>query len=378
MTLRTLERPLFTEYYLTAIGPWDRTSEEAARAVFSDLANAQLAHGIEPFQQKVYGPAEDRTAVLAAREAALASAGLDPSTPCTFTDGRRGEGRGPVAAQVWGIVPRPGSNVHLRTVEGPLGQRGRLLTGPGVRALWLSGVVGVEPDGRLNDWVTAQAERMFCNADACLRQHGFSYRDVARTWIYVRRLLDWYGELNRVRTAFHERHGITGGHPFPASTGIQGASGTEECLMDVLAIQVDAAGGAAVRPLARSARQDQAVSYGSAFSRAMHVSMAGAHTLMVSGTASIGGDGRTLYVGDREGQVMQTLLSIAALVEQLGGGLAQVGFGTIFYRDIATLRAYQQVTRLLGVPDLPLVPVLADVCRDDLLVEIEAVALIPA
>ena len=30
---------------------------------------------------------------------------------------------------------------------------------------------------------------------------GRPYADVVRTWIYVSRLLEWYGELNRVRTA---------------------------------------------------------------------------------------------------------------------------------------------------------------------------------
>jgi hypothetical protein len=48
----------------------------------------------------------------------------------------------------------------------------------------------------------------------------------------------------------------------------------------------------------------------------------------------------------------------------------------VFCKDVAVFEAYQSATRRLRMPKLPGVPVIADVCRDNLLVEIEAVAMI--
>ena len=73
---------------------------------------------------------------------------------------------------------------------------------------------------------------MFTNAGLGLKAHGLTYRNVVRTWIYVARLLEWYDDFNRVRTAHYRLagFGVEGGAAFPASTGIQGHYEDEECL----------------------------------------------------------------------------------------------------------------------------------------------------
>lgn len=146
--------------------------------------------------------------------------------------------------------------------------------------------------------------------------------------------------------------------------------------MDVLAIQVEDDSGVRVGPMVSSARQDPAFDYGSAFSRGMALQIEGKQTLLVSGTASIASDGRTLHVDDGEPQIIETLLNIGALLERQGGSLRDICVGTLFYKDPTILRGYQQLTSILGMPELPLIPVEADVCRPDLLVEIEAVAMV--
>ncbi len=378
MERHELERSTHGECFLTSLAHRELPLQAAARVLFAGLADRLAGRCVLPFQEKVYGSLECQEEVLAIRREMLARAGLDPDDlPVTWVDGRPGQGAPLVGLQLWGVVPSEGTGLEVSTVDAPGGIRGRLLAGPGFRMLHLAGVRGTDEDGRLADGVTAQGERMFLGAEAALARHGFAYTDVARTWIYLRRILDWYGEFNRVRTVFHGQRGITGGaeRPFPASTGIQGTGGPgEECQMDMLALQAEN-GAAAARPMLASGRQQLAFDYGSGFSRGMTLSVGEGRTVLVSGTASIGNDGETLYVGQRDPQVMQTLLSIASLLESEGGSLADVCQGTVFYKDEQTLRSYREVTGLLGVPKLPLVPVLADVCRPDLLVEIEAVAL---
>lgn len=165
--------------------------------------------------------------------------------------------------------------------------------------------------------------RMFANVGDALVAHGMKYPNVVRTWIYVAHLLDWYGDMNRVRTAHYRSKGlgIEGGPAFPASTGIMGRSGAEECLMDVLAVENLLPGRVVATPINRSAKQHSSFNYGSSFSRAMALEIEGRRTIHVSGTASINAAGQITHLGDAEHQCLETLLSIAAILAEQGGGL---------------------------------------------------------
>lgn len=144
--------------------------------------------------------------------------------------------------------------------------------------------------------------------------------------------------------------------------------------MDVLALEVTDPGDVRVEPVRTSDRQNPAFRYGSAFSRGMALVTGGRCTLWVSGTASIGPGGETLHTGHVEAQILETLLSVAALLEEQGAGLRDIVTATLFCKTPAVYAAAERVTRLLDLPHLPAVSVRADVCRSDLLVELEAVA----
>ena len=75
--------------------------------------------------------------------------------------------------------------------------------------------------------------------------------------------------------------------------------------------------------------------------------------------------------------MLETLLALASLLEEQGASLRDVVQATLFCKDRETLAAYERLTRQLGIPPLPAIPVLADVCRPELMVEIEALALVP-
>jgi enamine deaminase RidA (YjgF/YER057c/UK114 family) len=69
-------------------------------------------------------------------------------------------------------------------------------------------------------------------------------------------------------------------------------------------------------------------------------------------------------------------MCIAAILEEQGGGLKNITSATLFCKNREAWEAWERVTRLLGIPALPKVCMIADVCRHDLLVEMEAVAVI--
>jgi enamine deaminase RidA (YjgF/YER057c/UK114 family) len=242
----------------------------------------------------------------------------------------------------------------------------------------LAGVRGVSEDGVLLPGHEQQAQRMFQCVKEGLEAQGMRLTDAVRTWIYVARLLEWYDVLNKVRTALYRPAGFgaAGGPAFPASTGIMGQSDGEECIVDVLAVQSSGPAAACVVPILRSPRQDSSFNYGSAFSRGMAFEIEGRRTVHISGTASINTAGASTYLGDAEHQSVETLLSIAAILEEQGGSLHNITSATLFCKSIEAWEAWQRVSRLLGVPHFPKVCVLADVCRHNLLVEMEAVAVI--
>jgi enamine deaminase RidA (YjgF/YER057c/UK114 family) len=109
----------------------------------------------------------------------------------------------------------------------------------------------------------------------------------------------------------------------------------------------------------------------------MGLSHGGGETVFVSGTASIDPAGRTRHLDQLDAQILETLLDISALLAPLGGGLEDICLATVFFKEARSFEAFKQVTQLLGVPSFPVVPMVADVCRSELLVEIEAIAAVP-
>ena len=377
LDVRATERSSFTEYHITGAVLGCVPVGAAADELFAQVAAAVAERGIQPIQEKLYGLPSVRAEVLKRREAQYRRQELDLSIQVTWIVGTPLLGCDFVGVQLWGIVPRA-SGVGVKTVENPVTGRGRQLTGRGFRMLHLPFVRGLKADGALAGDAPAQADQMFTNAGLALNAHGMQYRNVVRTWIYMARLLEWYGEFNRVRTAHYQPAGlgVSGGVAFPASTGIQGRYADEECLMDVLAFEADGPGGAAAIPINHSPRQDQSFNYGSAFSRGMTFAIEGRRTVHISGTASINPAGESIHVGNAELQSLETMMCIAAILEEQGGSLENITSATLFCKDRGAWEAWTRVSRLLRVPEFPKVCVLADVCRHDLLVEMEVVAVI--
>jgi enamine deaminase RidA (YjgF/YER057c/UK114 family) len=353
---------------------------EGAARLLPALAEVIAEHGISVLSERVYALRSAREEVLELRAKALSTKGLASDAPVTFLQGTPASGEAFGGVQLWGVTPRAGAGQRVELVERDGQVVGREWIGPDFRQLVLTSIHGMR-SGAPPD-APEQARRMFERAGATLAARGYSFREVARTWIYFARLLDWYGDFNAVRNAYYTAAGLSksaaagSGSAFPASTGIQAQSASEECLMDVLAIDLGHAGRLAVRPVAESGRQGQASLYGSAFSRAMVIDWADCKIIHVSGTASIDQRGHSTHPGDAGAQFRDTLASIDALLEPEGAGLSNLCQGTLFAKSAAVAAICRDVARELGSPALPFVEVIADVCRPELLVEIEAVAIV--
>ena len=126
---------------------------------------------------------------------------------------------------------------------------------------------------------------------------------------------------------------------------------------------------------------NEAPRYGSAFSRALRLDIKGVTILLISGTASVDDEGRTVHVGDFGAQTWRTYQNITALLEAEGATWKDVVRTTCYLRDIerdyAEFNAIRtQFFQEQGLNPLPAsTGIQAILCRPDLLIEIEAMAM---
>jgi enamine deaminase RidA (YjgF/YER057c/UK114 family) len=126
---------------------------------------------------------------------------------------------------------------------------------------------------------------------------------------------------------------------------------------------------------------NEAYNYGSAFSRGLRIDLNGLSIVLISGTASIDGAGNTVHVGDFRAQTRRTFSNISGLLESEGATWKDVVRTTCYLRDIE--RDYQAFNEERsafyneqGLDPLPAsTGIQAILCRPDLLIEIEAIAM---
>ena len=119
----------------------------------------------------------------------------------------------------------------------------------------------------------------------------------------------------------------------------------------------------------------------SSFSRGFRIDIRGVTILLISGTASIDENGKTLYEGDFRAQTLRTYKNISTLLASEGATWKDVVRTTCYLRDIERDYAiFNEIrTRFFAEQGLNPVPastgIQAILCRPDLLVEMEAMAI---
>jgi len=216
---------------------------------------------------------------------------------------------------------------------------------------------------------TEQTRSAFETMDAALKLNGFEFTDTVRTWIYLDRLLEWYDDFNAVRTQYFNETGIFD-RMVPASTGIgAGNQYGSAIMMDVFAVKPKddrLTVQEVVSPL-----QNPALDYKSSFSRAVEMVYPTHKNLLISGTASIDPSGETVHLDDPEKQIRLTMEVIKAILESRGMGWDDLFRGIAYFKDMDSLPIYERIAAELQIARFPLAISHADVCRDDLLFEIE-------
>lgn len=118
----------------------------------------------------------------------------------------------------------------------------------------------------------------------------------------------------------------------------------------------------------------------SSFSRGLRLEFGNIVVLLISGTASIDEHGNTVHVGDFRAQLKRTYLNITGLLAAEGATWKDIVRTTCYLRDIDRDYAAfnEERTKFFAEQGLDPLPastgIQAILCRPDLLVEIEAIA----
>jgi 2-iminobutanoate/2-iminopropanoate deaminase len=119
----------------------------------------------------------------------------------------------------------------------------------------------------------------------------------------------------------------------------------------------------------------------SSFSRGLRLQVGNVVILLISGTASVDENGATVHVGDFRAQCRRTYLNITRLLESEGATWKDIVRTTCYLRDIDRDYAEfnEERTEFFRQQELDPLPastgIQAKLCRPDLLVEIEAIAM---
>jgi enamine deaminase RidA (YjgF/YER057c/UK114 family) len=148
---------------------------------------------------------------------------------------------------------------------------------------------------------------------------------------------------------------------------------------------IKAIAGAPVRKRAISAHQvlNEAYDYPrpSSFSRGLRIDLNGLAILLISGTASIDEHGQSVHIGDLRAQTRRTFDNVTGLLESEGATWKDVVRTTCYLRDIERDYAAFNEERTAfyqeqGLDPLPAsTGIQAILCRPELLVEVEAIAM---
>jgi len=247
--------------------------------------------------------------------------------------------------------------------------------------------------------VYEDAIKAFRKMKRALESADYRFDQVIRTWLYLGDIVAIdngslrYDELNRARSDVYAeiefgnnlRSPTSFGQIYPSSTGV----GTSErnLVISCIALQADREDVLVVpleNPMQTPAfRYDDRFRQGTPkFCRAVAIVTPNDVMTMVSGTASIV-NSKTVHVGDVLAQTEQTIDNIEHLISSENFDRCGIPKVSMSLSDLSVARVYvkrpAEYDRIRDIcesrfGDVPTIYAIADICRPELLVEIEGVA----
>jgi hypothetical protein len=232
------------------------------------------------------------------------------------------------------------------------------------------------------------SEKAFSDLKRIFDITGFQINSIVRQWNYLENILGFDGQEQRYQAFNNSRTSIYGnlfdGTGFPAATGIGMNQGG--VIIEFVAIQSAHLKTVAINNPVQIAAHTYSVKVLEGdnctlkttpkFERARYLELFGKKIIFISGTASIRGE-QTVGVGNPAEQTEVTIDNIKQLyskeiLEKISGEQLNPKYGhaRVYVKDRNDFSLIRKTFRS-HFGNLPVVYIIADICRNDLLVEIE-------
>jgi len=345
--------------------------------IYNKIAQIINTNSLQIVHERFYGKNCHYQKIINSRENAFKyNIGNNP-LPFSYIEGKPCNNTQFAGVQIEAIVPNYKNNKVWTITENNLSY-GRGWRRNNVSYLIIQNMNGYSSiPGNFNSR-TEQTERMFNNIEKILNDHGSKYIDIVRTWIYLSKILEWYDDFNKIRNKKYYEYGFDlDKNPsnkkitLPASTGIEGSNPTGSAtLMDILAVIRDPNIPIEIEQM-NSKKQKSPFHYGSAFSRAIRIIEPNNTTIHISGTASIDEKGKSVYSKDIYGQIRKTLDIFNELISSEGATFQDISQATVFLKNSDDFDIYKKIIEEYKLENMPAVCIQANICREDLLFEID-------
>jgi enamine deaminase RidA (YjgF/YER057c/UK114 family) len=346
-----ISRPGFDKLYITA-----HPSNHHPYSMFRDLARCVSEKGARIIQQFVFGGTELHGDGIKAIEETCGPI----SWPVTWIQGDGASGDLLTGTQAYAIT---GNDAELILDSGNIA--GAVYEDDDAKYCLLGDLRPEDTSASREDQTREAFEKM----EVILGKADMDFSHVVRTWMYLDKLLEWYDEFNEVRTQFFNERGVFE-RMVPASTGIGVGNHAGAALVtDVLAIKpkTDRVKVFAVP----SPLQCPALDYKSSFSRAVEIQLPDHRQLLISGTASIEPGGATVHLDDTAKQIDLTMRVIDEILKSRDMSWTNTTRGIAYFKDVEDAPLLHKYCEDNNLPSMPVAIAHSDICRDDLLFEIE-------
>jgi len=355
------ESNIATELYITATPDTTLALEDQAKEVYAKIAQVLKEKNAQLFMERIFATADVTRTINDIRLKEYSS--IDDGVLPAFLACKPSAIGSFAGVQVHAII----SDQPLEIIDIEDKPFGRFFGTDECKYLSISGLSFPKLDNPSD-----QAQKMFDTTEEAMQKFGGDYHCVPRTWMWLGDILSWYDDFNAVRSKFFVERGLLGEgstQSMPASTGIGlGPDDGAACSMDLTA---------AIQPreieyLQAGGKQQCAFEYGSAFSRASRAMTPAGETVFVSGTAAIDAAGITTNIGKAKEQIEDTITNIQAVLRDMNCSDDEVVHIMAYCKTPEVEKIFNEMTEK---PDWPWVIMVCDVCRDNLLFELEIAAL---
>lgn len=280
----------------------------------------------------------------------------------------------PLILEVHSFVPEEKDRLSYRSHQG---MSYILLENESARCLFAGGFQGDVTGSGIEE----QSVAVFGTMAAVMEKEGFPVNTIVRQWNYIERITAFegadqhYQSFNNARSEFY--HAADWSNGYPAATGIGANLGGVLIDIDAFVFKTPMAYATPIDnklQVAAHAYSDQVLENARSrkttpkFERAKSITFDDRRLVYISGTAAIRGEESLRGVG-LERQLRITMENIAELTGKARPVLLRV---YLKYKS-----DYEEAERLMNeyAPAIPVSYMWADVCREELLIEIEGIAI---